>query len=65
VDLVIAGHQHRFSYTPPGPEVEHSYHLVVLDQDQIARVDATAAELKVSVTDLDGSVVHTLVIPRR
>jgi predicted phosphodiesterase len=65
VDLVIAGHQHRFSYTPPGPEVEHSYHLVVLDQDQIARVDATAAELKVSVTDLDGSVVHFLVFPRR
>jgi len=65
VDLVIAGHQHRFSYTPPGPDVEHGYHLLVVDQDQVAQVDATAAELKVVVTDLDGSVVHTLVIPRR
>jgi len=65
VDLVIAGHRHRFSYTPPGPDVEHSYHLLVVGQEQVARVDATAAELKVVVTGTDGSVVHTLVIPRR
>ena len=65
VDLVIAGHRHRFSYTPPGPGVEHSYHLLVVGQDQVARVDATAAELTVVVTGTDGSVVHTLVIPRR
>jgi len=65
VDLVIAGHRHRFSYTPPGPEVEHAYHLLVLDQDQVAKVDATTDELRVVVTGLDGNVVHTLVIPRR
>lgn len=40
-------------------------HLLVLDKDQVARVDATEAELKVLVTGTDGSVVHTLVIPRR
>jgi UDP-2,3-diacylglucosamine pyrophosphatase LpxH len=65
VDLVIAGHHHRASYTPPGPDVEHSYHLLVVGQKQVARVDATAAELKVVVTDLEGTVVHTLAIPRR
>ena len=65
VDLVIAGHRHRFSYTPPGPEVEHEYHLLVLDQDQVGQVTATARELKVVVTGLDGTPVHTLVIPRR
>ena len=65
IDLVISGHRHRFVYTPPGPDVEHSYHLLVLDQDQIAKVDATTAELRVLVTGLDGNVVHTLVIPRR
>ena len=65
VDLVIAGHRHRFSYTPPGPDVEHSYHLLVIGQEQIARVEATTAELKVVVTGTDGSLVHTLVIPRR
>ncbi len=65
VDLVIAGHRHRFSYTPPGLDVGHSYHLLVVGQDQVARVDATVSELQVVVTDTDGNVVHTLVIPRR
>ena len=65
VDLVIAGHRHRFSHTPPGPDVEHSYHHLVVGKEQVARVEVTAAELEVVVTGLDGSVAHTLVIPRR
>ena len=64
VDLVISGHQHRFSYTPPGPEVEHSYHLLVLDQDQVAQVEASTTELTVVVTDTEGRVVQSLGIPR-
>jgi hypothetical protein len=63
VDLVIAGHRHRFSYTPPGPDVENAYHLLVIGQDQIARVDATRDELRVVVTELDGKIAHSLVIP--
>jgi predicted phosphodiesterase len=65
VDLVIAGHRHRFSYTPPGPDVDHSYHLLVVGQDQVARVDATASELRVVVTGTDGEVVHEMELPRR
>jgi predicted phosphodiesterase len=65
VDLVIAGHRHRFVYTPPGPDVGHTYHLLVLDQDQVARVSGTVEELSVVVTGLDGEVVHTLTIPRQ
>ena len=65
VDLVIAGHRHRFAYTPPGPDVEHGYHLLVLGQQQIAHVAANAERIEVVVTDLDGSVVHRVVIPRR
>ena len=65
VDLVIAGHRHRFSYTPPGPDVPHRYHLLVVGQDQVARVDVTSTELKVVVTGTDGKVVHTLSIPKR
>jgi acid phosphatase type 7 len=63
VDLVIAGHTHRHSYTPPGPDVAHTYHLLVVGQDQVARVDATATELKVVVTGTDGTIVRTVVIP--
>jgi predicted phosphodiesterase len=61
VDLVIAGHNHRFSYE--APNAQHAYHLLVVGQDQVARVDATATELRVVVTGTDGTVVKTLTIP--
>ena len=63
IDLVIAGHAHKFSYTAPTDA--QRYHLLVVGQDQVARVDATATELKVVVTATDGKVVHTLTIPVR
>ena len=65
IDLVIAGHAHRFSYTPPGPGVPHRYHLLVVGQDQVARVDGTTTEIKIVVTGTDGKVVQTIVIPTR
>jgi predicted phosphodiesterase len=65
VDLVIAGHRHRFSHTPPGPDVDHAYHLLVVGREQIAKVNATADDLRVVVTGLDGTVVRSLTIPRR
>ncbi len=65
IDLVVAGHAHKFSYTPPGPDVGHKYHLIVVGQDQVARVDATATELTVVVTGTDGKIVHSLKIARR
>jgi predicted phosphodiesterase len=65
LDLLIAGHRHRFSYTPPGPDVAHKYHLLVVGQDQVARVDATATELTATVTAADGKVVETIKIPVR
>ncbi len=65
IDLVIAGHRHRFSYTPPGPDVEHDYHLLVVGQGQVARVDATVDELVINVSDTEGNVVHSVRIPRR
>jgi len=34
-------------------------------QDQVARVDATATALTVTVTGIDGKIVHTLTIARR
>jgi predicted phosphodiesterase len=61
VDLVLAGHTHRFSYE--APNASHAYHLLILGQDQLARIDATMTELTVVVTGTDGVVVKTLVIP--
>jgi len=63
VDLVIAGHNHKFSYTAPTDA--QKYHLLVVGQDQVARLDATATALTVVVTGTDGKVVHTVTIPSR
>lgn len=65
IDLIISGHRHRFSYTPPGEGLEHDYHLLTLDQDQVARVMADTDTLRVIVTGLEGDTVQTLTIPRR
>lgn len=63
IDLVLAGHQHEFSYEPPGKA--HGYHLLTLGQDQLARVEATEDLLTVSVLTDKGAPVHTLKIPAR
>lgn len=60
VDLVIAGHNHRFSYE--APNAEHAYHLVVVGQDQVALVRATMTGLVVTVTGTDGKVVREIVV---
>jgi len=45
--------------------VPHRYHLLVVGQDQVARVDGTTAEIKIVVAGTDGKVVQTIVIPTR
>lgn len=63
VDLVIAGHNHRFSYEPPN--ATHAYHLLVVGQDQVATLDATATTLSVTVKSTDGAIIKELTIARR
>ena len=49
----------------PGAE-GNDFHVMALGQDQIARVEATATELRVTVLGRDGAVFETLTIkPRR
>ena len=64
VDLVIAGHRHRFRRVAPG-EQGNDYTILVLGQDQLARVDATADELRVTVVDKDGNAVDAFTLPAR
>lgn len=61
VDLVIAGHRHRFSRMPPG-ERGNDFPILVVGQDQVARVDASAQELRVVVTARDGATVHSFTL---
>ncbi|MGH9769938.1 MAG: metallophosphoesterase [Blastocatellia bacterium] len=64
VDLVIAGHRHRFSRVKPG-ERGNDFPILVVGQDQVARVDASSSELKVVVTAKDGSVVDSFTVPAK
>ena len=61
IDLVLAGHQHVFSYEPP--DKVHGYHQLTMGQDQLAHVDATERLLTVSVITDQGAPVYTLKIP--
>lgn len=63
-DLVICGHAHRFSHTAPGQK-GNNYHLLVIGQDSLARVEASEQELKVVVTARDGKLVDSFILPRR
>ncbi len=63
VDLVIAGHTHRFAHIQPGQR-GNNYPILIVGQDQLAKVEATATQLKASVLAKDGSVVESFVIER-
>lgn len=62
VDLVIAGHNHRFSLTQPGAQ-GNNYPVLVVGQDQVAKVHATATELRVQVIGKDGEEVSAFTLP--
>lgn len=63
VDLVIAGHDHRFSLTQPGGPGGNNFPILVVGQGQIAQVEADAHMLVARVIDSDGTVVNELRIP--
>jgi acid phosphatase type 7 len=63
IDLAIAGHTHRFAHIQPGQR-KNNYPILVVGQDQLAKVEATAEKLKVSVVGKDGAVVDSFVIDR-
>jgi predicted phosphodiesterase len=64
VDLVLAGHLHRYRHVLPGTS-GNDYHVVALGQDQVARVDVSATALKVEIRGRDGQVVDVFTLPRR
>lgn len=63
VDLVIAGHRHRFSRTDAADSVRFT--TVVVGQGQFASATATSASLTVVVRDVNKAVVDSVTIARR
>lgn len=64
IDLVIAGHMHRFAHIKPG-ERKNNYPIIVIGQDQLAKLEATTTQLTVSILSRDGSLLHTFAIDRK
>jgi predicted MPP superfamily phosphohydrolase len=63
VDLVLAGHRHRFSRTDPTDTTR--YTTVVVGQGQFATVNATNTALTVVVRDATRTLVDSVSIARR
>ena len=63
VDLVLAGHRHRFSRTDPSDTTQ--YTTIVVGQGQFADVSATANAITVVVRDVNKAVVDSSTIVRR
>lgn len=64
VDLVISGHEHTFKRIAAGTDGA-AFTTLVLDQDQVARVDATAREIRVTVKTAAGQVVDSFSVTRK
>lgn len=64
VDLFIAGHVHAFMHIRPG-ERGNDFPILVVGQDQVARVEADGHTLKVRVTDSGGKLVDAFTLERR
>ncbi|WP_426700179.1 metallophosphoesterase [Rhodanobacter sp. Col0626] len=64
VDLFIAGHVHRFMHIKPG-ERGNDFPILVVGQDQVARVKANDSELKVTLTDRAGRIIDAFTIEKK
>lgn len=64
VDLLIAGHEHHFRHVKPG-ERGNDFPILVVGQDQVARVQANDTELTVNVVDRAGKLVDAFTLRRK
>ncbi|MBN1273059.1 MAG: metallophosphoesterase family protein [Candidatus Aminicenantes bacterium] len=64
IDLVIGGYFHRLRIYKPDSRGK-DFWMLALEQDQVARVEATLSDLLVTVKGKDGKVLETLAIKAR
>lgn len=64
VDLVISGHEHKFSKVLAGT-AGANFTTLIVGQDQVARVEATAQGLTVTVKTPAGETVDSFTVPPR
>lgn len=64
IDLVVAGHTHRFAHRKPGQSGNNQYHVIIVGQNQLGRFTVTEKEIAATVRNRDGSLVYQTTIPR-
>lgn len=64
IDLFIAGHMHVFQYIRPG-ERGNDFPILVVGQDQVARVQASDKVLEVEVTNRAGKLIDRFTLDRK
>ena len=64
IDLFIAGHEHHYQHIKPG-EHGNDFPVLVVGQDQVARVEASDTELTVKVVDRAGKLVDAFTLRRK
>lgn len=64
IDLFIAGHEHHFEHIKPGAR-GNDFPILVVGQDQVARVEASDTELTVKVVDRAGKLVDAFTLRRK
>lgn len=64
IDLVVAGHTHRFAHRKPGQSGNNQYHVIIVGQNQLGRFAVTQNEITATVRNRDGSLVYETAIPR-
>jgi predicted phosphodiesterase len=64
IDLIIAGHAHRYLWFPAEDD-GRNYSVLVVGQDQTGHIEASTRELKAVVTDTKQGVVGEISLPRK
>jgi acid phosphatase type 7 len=64
IDLVVAGHTHRFAHRKPGQSGNNHYHVIIVGQNQLGRFAVTQHEIAATVRNRDGSLVYQTTIAR-
>ena len=64
VDLVIAGHRHRYSWAPAGTN-GRNHGVLVVGQDQAANVEVSATQIKIVISDNSGKVDEEVTVLRQ
>lgn len=64
VDLVIAGHWHRFKRIAAGEE-DNEYPILVIGQKQIAHVEVTKNTIVIEVRDMDDQLIDSFQLDRK